>query len=188
MNEIRWQQMHIFWADERCVPPDDLQSNYGQANQLLLSHVPIPSHNIHPINGTLEPAVAAQQYEQELRRFTRPDQQVPIFDWVLLGMGTDGHTASLFPGQSEPPYRLSFPTQVNYDSRPAQRVSLTSYILNQADEIVFMVTGESKAAALQKVVEGKPDPHNLPAQRIKPCKGQVTWLIDSGAASLLSNC
>ncbi len=188
VNEIAWQQMHIFWADERCVPADDPQSNYGQALQQLLTHVEIPPENIHPINGSLEPAEAARQYERELRRFAHPGQQFPVFDWVLLGMGADGHTASLFPGQPEPadPMRLAFAVTAQYEGRPASRVSLTSSVINHALRIAFLVTGASKADALKKVLQGEQLPLQLPAQRIQPTGGVVTWFIDQAAASQLS--
>ncbi len=189
VNEIAWQQMHIFWADERCVPAHDPQSNYGQAMQQLLTHMLIPPENIHPINGSLEPAEAARQYEHELRRFAQRGQQFPVFDWVLLGMGADGHTASLFPGSIEPKEqnRLAIAVTADYEGRPAERVSLTSNVINHAARIVFLVTGRAKAVTVQRVLEGPYTPQHLPAQRIQPKNGQITWFIDQEAASLLEN-
>ncbi len=187
-QKILWQFIHIFWADERCVPADNPQSNYGQAYRLLLSLVPLPGQNIHPIIGSLSPQEASKKYDITLRSFSKSPEIAPVFDWVLLGMGTDGHTASLFPGQSEPSdiNRLSFPAQVQYEDRPAERVSLTSNTLNHSRAVVFLVTGESKADALKLVLEGKPDPLALPAQRIQPKFGNITWLIDPTAASQLN--
>lgn len=189
VNEIAWQHIHIFWADERCVPADHPQSNYGQAMRLLLNHVAIPPENIHPIDGCLEPADAAQKYEDELHHFTQPGQPFPLFDWVLLGMGADGHTASLFPGSFEPKEqtRLAIAVTADYEGRPAERVSLTSNAINHAARIVFLVTGSAKAATVQRVLQGPYTPDLLPAQRIQPKNSQLTWFIDQEAASLLEN-
>ncbi|OJX40548.1 MAG: 6-phosphogluconolactonase [Chloroflexi bacterium 44-23] len=188
LDLIPWEKIHVFWADERCVPPTDSQSNYGEAYKLLLSHVPIPEENIHPIDGTLDPKEAAMRYHQTLVDFIAPGDIAPAFDWVLLGMGADGHTASLFPGQTEPfdPLVLAFPVQANYDGRPAERVSLTSNAINYAHQVAFLVTGKQKAPVLKQVLEGARVPRMLPPQRIQPPGGVVTWFIDQDAASLLA--
>jgi 6-phosphogluconolactonase len=186
-HQIPWQALHFFWADERCVPSDHAESNYGLARRYLLEHVPVPAGHIHPLNGSFTPQAAAAQYQQELEKYAAPGQLIPRFDWVLLGMGSDGHTASLFPGQAlaAGPQDMVRAVQADYDDRPAERVTLTEVVLNQAAEIVFLVSGKAKAGALRRVLQGAFDPLQLPAQRIHPADGNVTWLLDQEAAAEL---
>ncbi len=186
-DSVPWQQIHFFWVDERCVPADDPQSNYGQVKHTLLMHVPVTPRRIHPVNGNLQPAAAAALYESELQIFIEEEQEWPQFDWVLLGMGSDGHTASLFPGQDNPHENDSAVIAVtaHYQDRPANRVSLTPPVINNAARIVFLVTGASKATTLNKVLHGSYQPLNLPAQRIEPWNGTLAWLVDSAAAEQL---
>lgn len=180
---VDWQRAFVFWADERCVPPDDRGSNYKLAWDALLAHVPIPVENLQRIKGELEPAEAARDYARTLKAFASPPLDWPRFDLVLLGMGADGHTASLFPGSA---VETSAPTQAvtaNYQGRPAKRVTLTPPVFNAARRVLFLVSGESKSAALARVIDGDYHPEQLPAQRIRPTDGEVTWLIDQAAAS-----
>lgn len=183
--QVNWKDTHIFWADERLVPPDDAGSNYRQAMDALLSRVPLPDENILRIKGELEPAEASEEYARTLKRFASPPLDWPRFDLTLLGMGADGHTASLFPGS---PAAASTPTlavAADYQGRPAQRVTLTPLVFNAARQVVFLVTGESKSAALARVIKGGYYPEELPAQRIRPTKGILTWLVDQAAGSNL---
>ncbi len=183
--QIDWQHVHVFWGDERCVPPDDPESNYRQANDALLSHVPIPPENIHRVQGELEPQDAALAYALTLRKFASPLLGWPRFDLVLLGMGEDGHTASLFPGS---PVDVAAPTAAvtaNYQGRPANRVTVTPVLLNEARRITFLISGESKSQTLASVLYGDFDPDLLPAQRIRPVDGELIWLVDRAAASKL---
>lgn len=182
-----WPQTHIFWGDERCVPPDDSGSNYYQARRTLLDHVPVPRTQVHRIPGELEPHKAAGLYTSVLRRQAEPGAGWPRLDVVLLGMGRDGHTASLFPGTIAPEERTSAVMVVtaDYDDRPAQRISLTPRVFNDAQHVIFLVTGADKAPAVKEVLAGKYRPKELPAQRIRPRFGTLTWLLDEAAAAQL---
>jgi len=183
-DQIDWQFVHIFWADERCVPAGDPQSNYGQAHKAFLEKVPIPDENIHRVNSNLEPAEAAKEYAGTLRDFREPPLEWPRFDLVLLGMGDDGHTASLFPGSE---VDISTPTMAvtaHYQGRPANRVTLTPKVLNSAKQVIFLVSGESKAETLARVLDEKQyQPELYPVQRIRPLEGRVIWMVDQAAAS-----
>ncbi len=186
-EQVDWRGVHVFWGDERCVPPDDPESNYRQAYDGLLSRVNIPKANIHRMDGEAEPQEAALSYALGLRHFASAPLSWPRFDFVLLGMGEDGHTASLFPGS---PVNVAAPTAAvtaNYQGRPANRVTLTPILFNEAHRIVFLVSGESKSRTLANVLNGDYDPDLLPAQRIRPVEGELIWLVDRAAANRLQN-
>ena len=188
---VNWSNTEVFWGDERCVPPDDAASNARMAREALLDRVPIPSDHVHRIRGEDSPTEAAALYERELRAtFARPvgppdAERDGRFDVVLLGLGADGHTASLFPDSAA----LKETTRwVVADWMPAVsmwRVTLTPILINAAAEILFLVSGREKAAILQRVLEGPRQPERLPAQRIAPSRGRLRWLVDSAAASML---
>jgi 6-phosphogluconolactonase len=182
---LPWQQMHFFWVDERCVPPQNEQSNYGQFKRNVLDPLNISDKQVHPIDGTQPPEQAADRYQEMLHLWAEEGQKLPRFDWVLLGMGDDGHTASLFPGQTHPHMLQSavIPVTADYGDRPAQRVTLTPLVLNLARQIVFMVSGKAKAERLREVLQDDPDPMRLPAQRIQSVEGRLVWMIDDAAAS-----
>lgn len=181
--QIPWEQVHLFWGDERCVPPDDPGSNFRLAEEALIAHVPIPSENVNRVRGELEPAAAAWTYERELQDFFCGPRS--RFDLVLLGLGKDGHTASLFPGSPllDERERLAAPTTASYQDRPAQRVTLTLSAINTARQVLFLVAGGAKAEVVQAVIEGPAG--RYPAQRIQPTAGQLAWLLDAAAASRL---
>lgn len=188
-DELPWPQTHIFWADERLVPPDDESSNYGQAWSVWLRHVAISPENIHRVDGQLEPLAAASDYANQLRACAGPAASAdwPRFDLVLLGLGADGHTASLFPGSAsaatgETPV---LPVWAEYGDRPAARVTLTPPVFNSARHILFLAQGKDKAPAVAQTVAQEGDPAWLPALRIWPDDGQVSWFVDRDAASLL---
>jgi 6-phosphogluconolactonase len=180
---IPWPQVHLFWGDERCVPPDNPGSNYRLADELLVSQVPIPAENVHRMRGELEPEAAAQAYQRVLEDFFCGPRA--RFDLVLLGLGQDGHTASLFPGSPAMAEmeRLVAPATALYQDRPAQRLTLTLPAINASRQVLFLVNGSAKAQVVKAVMEG-PAGH-LPAQRIQPAAGRLTWLLDAAAASLL---
>ena len=180
-SQIIWAQVHLFWADERCVPPHDPGSNYRLAYEALIAPTRIPAENVHRVRGELAPRAAARAYDRELRRFFRAPR--PRFDLVLLGLGSDGHTASLFPGSGalEETEQLAVATTAFYDNRPSERVTLTLPALNAARQVLFLVSGLEKAEIVQAVladVEAR-----LPARRIRPVAGQLTWLLDAAAAA-----
>lgn len=182
-GQIPWEQVHLFWGDERCVPPNDPGSNFRLASDLLIDQVPIPTANIHRVRGELEPDAAARSYEQDLDDyFCGPRTR---FDLVLLGVGGDGHTASLFPGSPSlrETGRLALAVEAHYGDRPSSRVTLTLPAINSSRHIWFLVTGGSKASIVQAVLEGEGG--DLPAQQICPTAGVLTWLLDAGAASQL---
>lgn len=187
-DDVPWPQTHVFWGDERLVPPDSPQSNYGQAWNLMLKHVPVPPEQVHPIPGELEPQEAAAAYSETLatsvKRQAQGQRFWPRFDLVLLGLGSDGHTASLFPGsaaiqEKQRPVRT---VHAKYNNRPADRVTLTPPTFSSARQILFLVTGKEKAKALASVLEEEDDPARWPAQAIRPESGRVSWLVDRAAA------
>ena len=182
---VDWSKTHVFWGDERCVPPEDPGSSYGQARDVLLSRVPIPDANIHRIQGELSPAEAAEQYALTLKQFASAPFAWPRFDLVYLGMGEDGHTASLFPGSALYVSEPTMPVTANYQDRPADRVTLTPAVFNHARMVVFMAAGEKKAHTLAEVLSGRYNPELYPAQRIEPKDGHLVWLVDEAAASRL---
>jgi len=184
-DKVDWSNVHVFWGDERCVPPDDPGSSYGQARELLLSHVPIPDTNIHRVNGKLEPAEASKEYSLTLREFATPPFDFPRFDLVYLGMGEDGHTASLFPNSPIEVTEPTLPVTAHYQDRPANRVTITQLVINQARVVAFMATGEKKAKTLAEVLSDRYNPELLPAQRIQLKDGHLIWLVDEDAAGKL---
>jgi 6-phosphogluconolactonase len=182
-EQIPWEGVHLFWGDERCVPPDDPGSNYWLAEGMLLSRIPIPPDNIHRVRGELEPRAAARDYIKALHDFFCGPRT--RFDLVLLGLGSDGHTASLFPQSAalEETERLAVVVEAHYQDRPAHRVSLTLPAINTARQVLFLVAGSAKASILQAVLEGPEG--RLPAQQVRPISGRLTWLVDAAAAGQL---
>jgi 6-phosphogluconolactonase len=184
-EKVDWSRVHVFWGDERCVPPDDPDSSYGQAWGTLLSRVPILEANIHRIKGELRPAEASKDYALTLKEFAAPPLDWPRFDLVYLGMGEDGHTASLFPGSSIDTSEPTMPITAQYQDRPANRVTLTPVVFNSARMIAFMAIGEKKAQTFAEVLSDRYNPDLYPAQRIQLADGGLIWLVDEAAASRL---
>lgn len=184
-EKVDWSKVYVFWGDERCVPPEEAGSSYGQARELLLSRVPIPDVNIQRIKGELGPAEASKEYALTLKGFAAPPLEWPRFDLVYLGMGEDGHTASLFPGSRVRVFEPAVPVTAQYQDRPAERVTLTPIVFNSARLIAFMATGEKKADAFAEVLSSRYHPEQYPAQRINPTEGRLLWLVDEAAASKL---
>lgn len=184
-NQIDWTKAEIFWSDERCVPPDDAESNYHLAYEVMLSKLPIPTGQIHRMPADQSDRVAASvAYEEELRRVFGTDG-VPSFDLLQLGMGPEGHTASLFPHQASlrETERLVIPVTV--PKPPPARLTFTPPVLNAAKHILFLVTGAEKADAVRAVLEGDYQPEEYPAQIVHSRQGEVTWMLDTDAASKL---
>lgn len=179
-DKLDWPKVHIFFGDERCVPPDDGESNYRMANEAMLSHLPIPARNIHRIQGVGDAAANARLYEDELRTFFN-DAEWPRFDLVLLGMGDDGHTASLFPGSAALTELEAWVAANWVEKFKAYRITLTVPAINHAAHIAFLITGESKADRLAEVLEGENVSEQFPSQLIKPVNGSLEWLIDKAA-------
>ena len=184
-NRVDWRAVHLFFDDERCVPRDHADSNYRMAYESLISRVDIPASNIHPIKGDGEPERNAPLYETELRQFFSGGS-TSAFDLVLLGLGDDGHTASLFPDTNALNVTDRWVVANWVEKLESFRITLTPAAINGAGHVIFLVAGTNKAAAVKAVLEGALQPENLPAQLIKPEAGVLTWLLDSQAASLLT--
>lgn len=184
-NSLPWAKIHVFFGDERSVPPDHPDSNFRMANDSLLSHVPIPPENIHRIHAELEPELAARNYEEQLRTFFNLGNGAwPRFDLIMLGLGEDGHTASLFPGSSalKEMSRLVAATWV--EEKKTVRITLTYPVINHAAEVEFLISGAGKAQILKDVLSPASSA-KFPAQQIKPEAGRLLWLLDQDAARLL---
>jgi 6-phosphogluconolactonase len=184
-QRVDWQRVHIFFGDERCVPPEDSRSNYRMAREALLDFVPLPAENVHRIRGEDDPAQAALAYEQEIQRLFRTSTP-PAFDLICLGMGDNGHTASLFPGTAALREQVRWIVPQYVEVMQTWRVTMTEPLLNAARHVAFLVEGAGKAEMLQRVLYGPFDPDVLPAQMIQPTGGQVHWLVDAAAAGRLA--
>ena len=194
VERVDWRQVHVFFSDERCVPPDHPDSNYRMVRESLLEQIAIPAANVHRILGEIRPEAAAEEYESQLRVFFAPrrmsrtqsgEHQVPRFDLILLGMGEDGHTASLFPGAAGLQERSRWVVPQYVEKLNSWRVTLTLPVINTAAQVVFAVSGKSKAERVREVIGGAAADSLLPAQMVKPVSGELLWLVDADAASLL---
>ena len=183
-EQLNWSKVHICFGDERCVPPDHSESNYRMANEALISRVSIPPPNVHRINGLGDAVANASLYEDELRTFFNPASW-PRFDLVLLGMGDDGHTASLFPGTKALVEPRAWVVANWVEKFGTFRITLTAPAINHAANIAFLVTGATKAERLLEVLRGALDPEKLPSQLIQPLDGSLFWLVDKAAAGRL---
>ncbi len=185
---IDWGRVQVFWGDERCVPPDHPDSNYRMAREALLTRVPIPADNVHRMRGGMADAIAAaREYEGDLWRACRVDVDVlPRLDLCLLGLGADGHTASLFPGSPAIRERARWVVAGWMEKLASWRLTLTPPVINNARHVLFLVTGAEKAEAVRAVLEGPAEPDRLPAQIVRPARGSVEWLLDRDAASRLA--
>ena len=183
-QDLPWSQIHVFWGDERYVPHTDPQSNAGMAVQAWLNHVAIPPENLHPMpTDAADPAQAAQAYDQHLRDFFDcPPGEFPTFDLILLGMGDDGHTASLFPETEALEVCDRLITVGEKESQP--RLTFTIPLINQAQAVLFLVTGANKQAALAEIFAETSNPRHYPARFIRP-QGSLTWLLDAAAGEHL---
>jgi 6-phosphogluconolactonase len=187
--KVPWRRVHLYWGDERCVPPDDARSNYGMARDAFIRHVSVPEANVHRLRGEDEPDAAARAYEKVLLEPpTRPAQSdvlMPVFDLVFLGLGADGHTASLFPHTAAlaEETRLVVP---NEGEGTGPRLTVTLPVINAARRVWFLVCGAEKAGMVAEVLEGLRMPAAVPAQAVAPAPGVLTWLLDEAAAAGLS--
>jgi len=184
VNQIPWEKLFVFWGDERWVPLTDDRSNYKMALDTLLSKVPVPASQIFPMwSKEASPEEFAQQYENQLHQ--QFNNSTPQFDLILLGMGDDGHTASLFPGTSVLAEKEKWVQAYYLEPQQMHRITLTAPIINQAKKILFLTYGEKKALALYEVLEGERNPTNYPSQLIQPQQGEAMWLVDDAAAKKL---
>ena len=185
-NTIPWDKLQLYWVDERCVPPEHPESNYGVCQRLLLDHVAIPPANVHRMEGELDPEEAASRYESVLRNSMKLEgAESPAFDLLLLGMGDDGHTASLFPHTEglDQIGRLCIANHV--PQKDTFRITLTWPVINQAREVVFEIAGAAKTDRVAEVFTGPRDPERLPSQLIRPSNGRLLVQLDEAAAAKL---
>jgi 6-phosphogluconolactonase len=183
-NRIDWSSVHLFFGDERAVPPDHPDSNYAMVFKTLISKIVIPASNVHAIPGEGDANANARQYENHLKSFF-VGQSWPRFDLVWLGMGEDGHTASLFPNSEALNEESRWVVATRNEQLGQDRITLTVPVFNRAKRVMFLVVGEKKAQRLQQVLRLQPDLKPLPAQAINPINGNLEWLLDAAAASLL---
>lgn len=185
-KRIDWSRLLVFWVDERCVSPDSQDSNYHLANETFLSKVPLPKENVIRIEGELEPEEAAARYESAIRnRFRLEGAELPRFDLIVLGLGDNGHTASLFPHSTALHEVMRLAVDNHVEAKNPWRVTLTWPVINHADRIFFLIQDASKAEVLREVLLGPYQPETLPSQLIQPESGELSLLLDRAAASKL---
>jgi 6-phosphogluconolactonase len=186
LKRMPWDKLELFWVDERCVPPDHADSNYRMTREAMLDHVPLKPEQVHRMEGELEPEAAAARYESTLRNsFRLEGAETPRFDLIALGMGPDGHTASLFP-HTAALHEISRLAVANHvQNKDAWRVTLTWPVINHGARVFFLIGGTDKAQVLNEVMTGTRDVERLPSQLIKPASGILTLLLDKAAAALL---
>ena len=184
-KSVQWKFLHLFWGDERCVPPENSESNYGMTKRKLIDKIVIPSSNIHRILGENDPASEAVRYSEEISANTEERDGLPMFDLVILGLGDDGHTASIFPQNSELLNSSGICEVAVHPVTHQRRITITGKILNNAKNITFLVTGKRKAEIVEKIINKKPSAQNFPASHIVPDYGNLTWFMDKDAGSLL---
>lgn len=178
-ERIDWSKVHLFWGDERCVLPDHPGSNYRMANEALIDHIAIPQENVHRIPAEKEPAIAANEYESSLRKFYGDKADFPTFDIVLLGIGEDGHTASLFPGTSALEENRRWVTEVYVSKLDVYRITMTLPVINNGKNIIFLVAGAPKADIV-KHVYNRTDA-TYPAMQVEPVDGKLVYFLDKAA-------
>lgn len=184
-KQIDWEKVIIFWGDERCVPLDDKDNNAHMARKFLLGKINIPVENIYPIPVNLPPQQAAREYESEITSFfgIKP----PVFDLILLGIGDNAHTASLFPYTEVIKEKNALVKEVYIEEQKMFRVTMTAPLINKASNVLFLVTGKEKSMAMHQILNSPQQPDKYPAQLIKPREGKLYWFVDKEAASLLGN-
>jgi 6-phosphogluconolactonase len=182
-KKINWEKIHLFWGDERCVPPDHEESNYGMTQKYLLDFIDIPEENVHRIKGEKNPEVEAKRYSDEIKSSLSIKNELPCFDLIMLGLGGDGHTASIFPNQSHLLTSERICEVAVHPSSNQKRITLTGKVINNSKRIIFLVAGKSKAEILKKIIDEKNKIY--PAEFIEPVDGDLDYFIDSDAAELL---
>lgn len=184
-HQIDWHGVHFFWVDERCVPREHAESNFKAASDAFLSKISMPDGNIHRIKGEEFPSKASREYQEELWKFFGRSG-FPVFDLIILGVGEDGHTASLFPGSEALGEKERWIVPIYLRKPKINRVTLTLPVLNNASQTLFLVAGPSKAGVLSEILENEQNRAKYPAGLIDPVHGDVLWLIDHEAAGKLS--
>ena len=182
-DTIDWSKIRFFWGDERCVPPNHEESNYGMTKQLLFNHVDLPEENIHRVIGEADPTAEAIRYSAEISDNTEASEGYPVFDLVILGMGSDGHTASIFPHQMDLLESEKFCAVADHPESGQQRITLTGPVINRAKAVAFLVTGESKQEKVSAILGREEGATQFPAAHIMPQSGDLHWFMDEAAYS-----
>ena len=185
-DQIPWERIHFWWGDERCVSPDDDQSNYKMTVDYLLSNISIPAENIHRIKGEADPKEEAIRYSKEMEETLNSRGKDPVFDIIILGQGDDGHTASIFPDQLELFEDENNCAVAQHPITGQNRITITGNVLNNANQIFFLVTGESKAMRVSEIMNDNDAAKLLPAYYISPTNGKLIWFLDESAAAQIS--
>lgn len=184
-DRIPWAETYLFWGDERCVPPHHPESNFGAVQKALLSRVPVPSSHVFRVPGEMPPAEAARSYESNLKSFFKLEYTAPEFDLILLGVGEDGHTASLFPGTEAVKEKNRWVVSSRVPSAAMDRVTFTFPLINAARRILFLCSGVGKSTILKEVLRDDLPRNRFPAQMVSPDSGELVWLLDPAAAAKL---
>lgn len=184
-KDFDWKRLNFFWVDERCVPFSSDESNFGIAYRLLFSRIDIPRKNLHPVHGDNDPVKESDRYAGEILAHLPVTDGKPVFDVIILGMGNDGHTASIFPGQNDLFNTTSICAVSSHPQTGQKRITLTGNVINNAANIIFLITGSSKAQILKSILEDSAEAENYPAKQINPLNGQLSWYLDKDAAALL---
>ena len=180
-----WEFVHFFWGDERCIPPDNQESNYGMTRRKLLDKIDIPSSNIHRIKGEEDPEKEASRYSEEIYDYTVKRDGLPLIDLIILGLGEDGHTASIFPGHQELFSSDKICEVAVHPLTLQRRITLTGRVINNADSVTFLVTGKKKAEIVEKIIKKNASAQSFPASHIIPVYGALRWFIDKDAGRLM---
>ena len=184
---VDWRYVNFFWVDERCVPPDDQESNYGAAYKILLSNINIPDSCIHRIKGEEDPETEALRYSEEIKNNVPAFRNLPAFDLIILGMGDDGHTASIFPGSNDLFESDKICETTVHPESGQERITITGRVINNAGIVTFMVTGKKKSGIINKILGEDPAAKKYPAAYVTPVHGKLNWMVDADAASLYKN-
>lgn len=185
LNKMKWDHFHVYWGDERCVPPVHPESNYGNARKAIIDFMHIPESNIHRIIGENDPVKESLRYEKELTEYLPTFSGIPCFDLVILGLGEDGHTASIFPGQEDLLISDHLVKPSINPNNEQNRITLTPKIINNSKNIIFLVTGASKASIIEEIITEQGNYKNYPASIIRPANGYLLWYLDAEAGKYL---
>lgn len=184
-RSVSWEEVHLFWGDERCVPPDNAESNFGLTKRKFIDKIEIPASNIHRIRGEENPVNEAIRYSVEISSFTKKKNALPQFDLFILGLGDDGHTASIFPGNIELLNSVKICEVALHPVSHQKRITITGRVINNSLRVVFLVTGKKKAEIVESIIYKGAESSKFPASSIVPANGELTWYVDKEAASLL---
>lgn len=182
-EKIKWEKLHLFWSDERCVPPNDSESNYGMAKHYLLKYINIPEENIHRIRGENETELEAIRYSEEIKNIVDSKNGLPCFDIVMLGIGEDGHTASIFPDQVHLLDSGKICDVAVHPSTGQKRITMTGKVINNSETVIFLITGKNKSGIMKAILEEKNKLY--PAEFINPVSGHLHYYVDEESSSLL---